>query len=81
MAKSKRRRVSGGLLRAARVSAGLSQEDLAKKLDVRVPTISERENAARGVTWETWVSWAWACEVGVDWQEPERSDDGDTSAP
>lgn len=62
--KSKRRRIPGAALKAAREKAGLSQADLAVILELRLPTISERENAPNGVSWETWVSWAWAC--GID---------------
>jgi DNA-binding XRE family transcriptional regulator len=70
LAKSKRRRVSGDHLKAARLAAGLSQEDLAKQLDVRIATISERENAADGVNWETWLGWAMVCRLPAEWTPP-----------
>lgn len=72
---SKRRRVSGAHLRAAREARGLSQEDLAARLDVRGPTVSERENSDRsptrkgpGVSWEVWLAWASALGLPSTWR-------------
>lgn len=77
----KRKRVAGYTLRAARESAGFSQQDLAAELQVRIPTISERENSGDpehptdeerkklhtvGVPWETWLAWAFVCKVDPD---------------
>jgi len=59
-----RKRVPASQLRAARLARGLTQDQLARMLDVRVPTISERENADLGVQWEIWLAWA-AC-LGLD---------------
>jgi DNA-binding XRE family transcriptional regulator len=61
-----RRRVDGAHLSAARLSRGLTQEQLARLLDVRVATISERENSS-GVAWETWLAWAFCLGLPGDW--------------
>lgn len=63
-----RKRVPATHLRAAREARKMSQEDLAKILDVRVPTISERENSEKGVAWEIWVAWSCALQLGVEWK-------------
>jgi DNA-binding XRE family transcriptional regulator len=48
----------------------MTQDQLARVLDVRVATISQRENSDEGVAWEIWL--AWACSLGLEptW-EPE----------
>ena len=78
-----RTRVAGHRLRSAREAAGLSQQDLAALLQVRIPTISERENSGDpehptdeergrmhtvGVPWETWLAWCFVCKLAPDWQ-------------
>ncbi len=74
---SARRRVKGSLLRAARDHVGLTQEQLAIRLDVRAATISDRETSGDdlakggGVSWETWLAWAMALALPADWQPPE----------
>jgi DNA-binding XRE family transcriptional regulator len=69
-----RRRVPASQLRAARLHRGLTQDQLARLLDVRVATISERENAgdgvAEGVVWEIWIAWAAVCGLSSDWTPP-----------
>lgn len=62
-----RRRIGGDVLRAARLTAGVSQEVLGQRLDVRTPTISVRENSPDGVPWETWVAWSCALGLPSDW--------------
>lgn len=65
-----RRRVSGAFLKAARASTGLTQDQLARILDVRVPTISERETGKDGVPWETWMATSMALGLPLDWAPP-----------
>lgn len=64
--KTKRTRVPGSRLKEAREAAKLSQEEMSKLLDVRLATISERENA-NDVSLETWI--AWASVIGVEWRD------------
>lgn len=78
-----RRRVDGALLAAARKSCGVTQEQLARVLDVRLATISERENSGPvviagnsvtgGVPWEVWLAWAMALGVPSDWRPVETT--------
>ncbi len=69
-----RRRVRASRLKAARAARGLTQEQMARELDVRVGTISDRENSGdavetgEGVPWETWLAWAMALGLSVDWK-------------
>lgn len=69
-----RRRVDGATLALARKSKGVTQEQLARVLDVRLATISERENsgvavgAVGGVQWEIWLAWAMALGLPADWR-------------
>lgn len=75
-----RRRVDGAVLAAARRSRGVTQEQLARVLDVRLATISDRENSGvvvvegnsvtGGVPWEVWLAWAMALGLPSDWQPP-----------
>jgi DNA-binding XRE family transcriptional regulator len=67
---SARKRVPAWHLKAARLHRGMTQDQLARVLDVRVATISQRENSDEGVAWEIWL--AWACSLGLEatW-EPE----------
>lgn len=62
-----RRKVNGSHLRDARQARALTQEDLAKLLDVRLATVSDRENSPK-VSWETWLATAMALELPVDWK-------------
>lgn len=62
-----RRRVTCSHLRAARQHRGLTQEQLARLLDVRVATVSLRENADEGVPWEVWLATAMALGLAADW--------------
>jgi transcriptional regulator with XRE-family HTH domain len=65
--KTKRKRIAGSQLSAARNASGLSQEELAALLDVRVATISVRENAA-DVSLETWIAWSSVLGLPLDWK-------------
>jgi transcriptional regulator with XRE-family HTH domain len=71
--KTRRRRVAGSLLRAAREAAKLSQEDLAQELQVRIPTISDRENSDT-VSWETWLALCQVLKISDpdEWKPGER---------
>lgn len=60
--------MAGSHLRAARQHRGLTQEQLARLLDVRMATVSLRENADEGVPWEVWLAWAMALGLPSDWQ-------------
>lgn len=71
-----RRRVDAATLRAARLHRGMTQDELARLLDVRVPTISERENADAGVSWEIWVAWASVLGLQLDWRPAGPDDAG-----
>lgn len=70
-----RRRVDAATLRAARLHRAMTQDELARLLDVRVPTISERENSDAGVSWEIWVAWAAVLGLPVDWKPTAGPDD------
>lgn len=63
-----RRRVTGEHLRAARQHRGLTQEQLARLLDVRMATVSLRENADEGVPWEVWLATAMALGLEAEWK-------------
>lgn len=75
---TKRQRVPGAALKAARINKGLSQDALSKILDVRLATISERENAA-DVSLETWI--AWAAALGMKWKPAPTVDVAQTKKP
>ena len=62
-----RKRVPGATLAAARAARGLAQEDVARLLDVRGPTISERETSD-DVSWETWIALAHVLSLPDDWK-------------
>lgn len=68
-----RKRVPASHLKAARLHRGMTQDQLARVLDVRVATISQRENSDEGVAWEIWL--AWACSLGLEpaWDPEKKS--------
>ena len=61
-------------LRLAREQAGLSQGQVARKLDMSRPTISEIEAGRRRVTTDELVVFSKLYEVSVDWLLSERGD-------
>lgn len=74
LAKTKKKNVPGSRLRAAREHAGLSQQDLARLLDVRPATVSDRERAPF-VKWGAWVLTARECGVDPEtWPQPASQD-------
>lgn len=66
-----RRRVPSATYRAARLHRGLTQEQVARMLDVRLATISYRETQDEGVPWETWLALAAALGLPTDWKPQE----------
>ena len=64
------RRISAARCRAARVQAHLTQEDLAALLQVRAPTVSNRERGAV-VPWEVWLALAQVLGLPTDWEPPK----------
>ena len=62
-----RRRVPSQTYRAARLHRGLTQEQVARILDVRLATISYRETQDDGVPWETWLALTAALDLPSDW--------------
>jgi hypothetical protein len=69
------------MLRTARQHRGLTQEQLAQLLDVRMATISERENSDVGVSWEIWVAWASVLGLPSDWQPSQPVPPPDKDGP
>ena len=55
---------------------------MARELDVRVATVSDRENSGddvskgEGVSWEIWLSWTHALGLAVDWKLGDAVSDG-----
>lgn len=70
-----RRRVAAAQLRAARMHRGLTQDQLARMLDVRVPTVSDRETSSVGVPWETWLAVAFVLDLPAEWEPLTDSTD------
>lgn len=60
----------GASLRAARQTAGLSQQALAERLGVTQPTVSGHESGANGIGDALIARWLTACGLPGDW-EPE----------
>jgi transcriptional regulator with XRE-family HTH domain len=61
-------------LRRARLDAGLSQTDLARRIGVSVTTVSTVERGARDLTAPKLFAWVRACGAALDWVagEPVR---------
>jgi DNA-binding XRE family transcriptional regulator len=62
-----RRVIDPAWVRAARQEAQITQQDLAQRLDVSVPTVSARERGEYKVYVETWLAILAACGLKADW--------------
>lgn len=67
-------------LRLAREQAGLSQGQVARKLDMSRPTITEIEAGRRRVTSDELVQFSKIYEVTVDWLLSEKGDSPEEDA-
>lgn len=67
-------------LRLAREHAGLSQGQVARKLDMHRPTISEIEAGRRRVTADELREFSRLYDVSVDWLVSEHEDSADEDA-
>ena len=53
----------------------LLAQTLARMLDVRVPTVSDRETSSVGVPWETWLAVAFVLDLPAEWEPTAGSTD------
>jgi transcriptional regulator with XRE-family HTH domain len=60
--------IAAAWVRAARDHAGLTQEDLARRLDVTSGTVSKRETGDMKVYVETWLAILNACGLPREWK-------------
>lgn len=82
-AKKKRRRqhrtvIDPAWLRAARDAAAITQDELAKRLDIGFATVSNRETGAYKVYLETYLAVLNACGLPMGWKpgDPIPGQDG-----
>lgn len=54
-------------LRKARVDAGLTQRELAKRLGVAHSTVSDAERGRANIGTRTFIDWGRACGTSLDW--------------
>jgi transcriptional regulator with XRE-family HTH domain len=69
--RTNRRVIDPAWARAARDAANLTQEDLAKRLDVGFSTVSHREGGRQKIYVETWLAILNACGLPADWMPPK----------
>lgn len=66
--------IAASWVRAAREEASLTQEELARRLDVSVSTVAHREGGRRTKVYvETWLAILCACGLPSTWQPPSSA--------
>ena len=67
-ARRQRPAVEPSVVRAARLSVGLTQQELAERLGVHSQTVSDRERGVQAVSKETWLAIVSALGLPMDWR-------------